>query len=230
MTSGYLYTRLAILVLFSLPLLNAAQAQPLPQPLSQLLSQPLWTPASLGESLADILNTHKGDDAREPPLRLLLAAAETYLDGHRDSHAAWSVTARIRFWYADTQSLVRGLALMAQARDELLKAIDIDPRGQEGNAQAWLGFMYFAVPPWPVSYRSKKKSADYFQQALTISDTSLSNNYLYAQVLIWQKQYPEARQRLDRVRVSVDSTALAPATRTLYLDGINNMLQEIGTP
>ena len=226
MTTAYLYTKLAILVLFSHLLLNAAQAQPIPQP----IPQPLWSPASLGESLADILNTHKGDGAREPPLGALLANAESYLANHQDSPAAWSVTARIRFWYADTQSLAKGLTLMAQARDELLTAIDIDPRGQEGNAQAWLGFMYFAVPPWPVSFRSKKKSADYFQQALTISDTSLSNNYLYTQVLIWQKQYPEARKRLDRVRVSVDSTALAPATRALYLDGIDNMLQEIGTP
>lgn len=226
MTVSYPYARLVVLVIFSLPLLVAAQAQPLPLP----IPQPLWTPASLNESLADILNTHKGDDAREPPLRTLLTSTEAYLDGHRDSAAAWSVTARIRFWYADTQSLARGLALLAQTRDELLEAIAIDPRGQEGNAQALLGFMYFAVPPWPVSFRSKRKSADYFCQALAISDTSLSNNYLYAQVLIWQKQYPEARQRLDRVRDSMNSTTLAPATRTLYLDGIDNMLQELLSP
>ena len=53
---------------------------------------------------------------------------------------------------------------------------------------------------------------------------------MYAQVLIWQKNYPEARQKLDRVRDSLDSSAMTPATRTMYLNGIDNMLQELLSP
>lgn len=219
MRAACLLLQLAVLAFHFLPTTASAQGQTTPSL--------QWTPASLIDAMADILNTHKGDDAREPPLGALLAEAEAYLDGHRDSPAAWSVTARIRFWYADTRSLVPGLSLMAQARDELLAAIDIDPRALEGNAQALLGFMYFAVPPWPVSFRSRRKSDDYFQEALAISETSLANNYLYAQVLLWQKRYPDARRHLDLARESLEKAAQPAATRILYQDGIDNMLRQL---
>ena len=83
------------------------------------------------------LENYVGDDQREDPLLTLLKQAEEYWDANPDLADAWVLTARIRFWYTDTQPLCRGLRQLTMSREELLEAIELDPVAQSGTAQSY---------------------------------------------------------------------------------------------
>lgn len=93
------------------------------------------------ERLVQVLQDKEGDAAREGPLADLLQDAEQLRTDHPDSALAWLAVARIRFWYADTQSIGKGLAGMKAVRDELEQAIVLDANGNGGMAQAFLGYV-----------------------------------------------------------------------------------------
>ena len=84
--------------------------------------------------------------------------------------------------------------------------------------------MYFVALPWSISFRSKDKSADCFDQARAISDSSLGYNFLYAQVLIWQENYTQVREYLQRAQLRVDLDELSLQQKARSQRGIERMM------
>lgn len=93
---------------------------------------------------------------------------------------------------ADQQPPLKALAQINQAHDLLLKAIDIDPNGVAGSAQATLGTLYYMAPAWPIAFGDSDKAEQFFLAALKINPNNIEANYYYGDFLHHQNKISQA--------------------------------------
>lgn len=84
------------------------------------------------------------------------------------------------------------LALAKDARAVLERAIEIDPRGNDGLAYVALGALYDRVPGWPVGFGDSDTAETMFQRALEIRPDGIGVNYYYAAFLEAEGRESEA--------------------------------------
>jgi len=88
------------------------------------------------------------------------------------------------------------LALAKESKADLEKAISINGDALLGSAYTSLGALYFNVPGWPVGFGDDKKAEKLLKQALTLNPSGIDSNYFYADYLISEKKYAQAREYL----------------------------------
>lgn len=84
------------------------------------------------------------------------------------------------------------LGLAKDARAALERAIEIDPRGNDGSAYVTLGALYDRVPGWPVGFGDSDTAESMFQRALEIRPDGIDVNYYYAAFLEAEGRESEA--------------------------------------
>lgn len=92
---------------------------------------------------------------------------------------------------------IGSLKVAREARGALLASIKLDDRAMEGAAHVSLGAMYYRLPPWPVSFGSKKKARRALKRALEISPTSMDANYFMADFLFTVGETSTARSHVE---------------------------------
>ncbi len=125
------------------------------------------------------------------------------LDDVRDLHvthpgkpgaAAWhGIVARA---YMDAKGSSGSMRLAREARDALLKAESLDPLVLGGRVYANLGSLYSKVPSGFGGFGNKTRGIGYLWKAIVVDPDGLDSNYLYAEVLLDEKDYPAARDAL----------------------------------
>ncbi len=175
------------------------------------------------ERYAEIQNTWNDNRDRETPFEELLQSVESYRDANPGNASAWIVLARVRFGYANTQGIVRGMRLMKEVRDELQKSVQLDAQAEQGFGQALLGFLYVGMPPWPLGFRNKDKGADYLAAAYRLNPDGMEINYYYAQYYASEKRFAQALQHVERARHAAYGKAVSPELRTYYLPEIEEL-------
>ena len=125
------------------------------------------------------------------------------LDDVRDLHeshpgksgaAAWhGIVARA---YMDAKGSSGSMRLAREARDALLKAESLEPLVLGGRVYANLGSLYSKVPSGFGGFGNKTRGIGYLWKAIVVDPDGLDSNYLYAQVLLDEKNYPAARDAL----------------------------------
>jgi tetratricopeptide (TPR) repeat protein len=182
---------------------------------------------SLLEEYAVISLSYRSDEDLEAPLLTLLKEAERSRDANVENAAFWVACARIRFAYANTQGAVSGMRLIARSRDDLEKAISLDPVVYEGYAKAYLGYLYSVMPSWPISFGDKEKGRKFVEEALLISEKNFRNNYYYAWYLTVVGDYDAARKRLDIAEAAIVPDPLLPRLQELSISGIKGLRNQI---
>lgn len=182
---------------------------------------------SLVDRYAEISLTFDEDADLEEPFRQLLDKAAQHRDAWPDDASAWIASARVHFGYANTQGPIRGMRLMKQTRDELERAIAIDPLAGDGFPQAFLGYLYAGVPSWPISFGSKRKSDQYFEQARSINSESLEFKYLTAIVLASDGDIDGAIVTLSTANDPQPETMAASPTIKLYTTRSLELLERL---
>ncbi|NOQ13602.1 MAG: tetratricopeptide repeat protein [Methyloprofundus sp.] len=76
------------------------------------------------------------------------------------------------------------LQAIHQARDLLLRAIELDPGASDGAAFVTLGSLYYQVPGWPLAYGDNDKARAMLEKALAINPNTIDANYFYADLLV----------------------------------------------
>ncbi len=92
----------------------------------------------------------------------------------------------------------RSTSLGREARDALLAAESIDPLVLKGRVYAHLGALYSKVPSRFGGFGSKTRGIGYLWKALVVDPEGIDSNYLYAELLVKEKDYPAARTVLLR--------------------------------
>ncbi|MDW5377953.1 hypothetical protein R6258_13565 [Halomonas sp. HP20-15] len=129
------------------------------------------------------INYHMQGDAQEK--------AFAQLAGDVDQLAtARAGDARVLTWQGiilASQARAKGglgaLGLAKQARAALERAIEIDPRGDDGSAYVTLGTLYAKVPGWPVSFGDEEKAERLLKKAVEIRPQGIDTLYFYADFL-----------------------------------------------
>jgi len=95
-----------------------------------------------------------------------------------------------------------GMSLAREARDALLVAESMDPLVLGGLVYANLGALYFNVPSSFGRFGNKTKGIGYLWKAIVVDPEGIDSNYLYARVLLDEKNYDAARDALIRAKDS----------------------------
>jgi tetratricopeptide (TPR) repeat protein len=118
---------------------------------------------------------------------------------------------------ADNQDPVSALTAVHEARDLLLKAIEINPQAMDGSAYVTLGTLYYMTPKWPIAFGDDATAKEMLQTALKINPNGIDSNYFYASYLLSNNKLKEAEKYFER------AIAVPARTEQLYAD---NQLKE----
>ena len=130
-------------------------------------------------------------------LKNLLIDVRSLHKSHPDraEAAAWhGIVART---YMDVNGSMK---LAREARDALLVAESMDPLVLGGLIYANLGALYFKVPSSLGRFGNKTRGIGYLWKAIVVDPEGIDSNYLYARVLLDEKDYSKARDALIRAK------------------------------
>ena len=115
---------------------------------------------------------------------------------------------------AENIAPLSALQAVHQARDLLLRAIELDPCASEGAAYVTLGTLYYRVPAWPIAYGDNDKAQVMLKKALTINPNTIDANYFYGDFLATQGKQKEAMTYFNRaLAVPVRATQVFADTK-----------------
>ena len=118
---------------------------------------------------------------------------------------------------ADHQDAVSALEAIHEARDLLLKAIEINPQAMDGSAYVTLGTLYYMAPKWPIGFGDEATAQKMLQTALKINPDGIESNYFYGDFLLSNNNLNEAEKYFKR------AIAIPARTEQFYAD---NQLKE----
>lgn len=159
---------------------------------------------SVDDSLVDIENRwahavyETRGQAKNKALATLLVDVRKFASGHADSSeaAAWhGIIARECTWNHCRSNPSR---LRREARDALHKAESLDPGALGGLVYANLGALYTQTPSKLGGFGSKVRGIGYMWKAIIIDPDGLDSNYLYAELLVKERRFEEAREILRK--------------------------------
>lgn len=93
---------------------------------------------------------------------------------------------------ADNIDAFSALEAANQARELLMRAIQLDPNASEGAAFVTLGSLYYMVPGWPIAYGDTNKADALLKKALVINPNTIDANYFYGDFLATQGKQKQA--------------------------------------
>lgn len=167
--------------------------------LASVLSLPVM--ASNAQELLVHLQDRWVEVNYQTPEKAKPAAFEALSKEAEHALAQYPKSAELLIWTGIIQSSWAGAAgglgaldLVKSAKASLEQAISINPKALDGSAYTSLGALYYQVPGWPLSFGNDKKAEELLKQALAINPEGIDPNYFYADFLIQQKQYKEARR------------------------------------
>lgn len=90
------------------------------------------------------------------------------------------------------------LSRVQQARELLVKSIDLDPRAMDGTAFITLGNLYFRLPGWPLSYGDDRLALQYLEAAAKLYPDAIDVNYFLGDYWLKEGDYDRAIIYLDK--------------------------------
>ncbi len=127
------------------------------------------------------------------------------LDKATDLSKQYPTAAEPIFWqavvkatYADHQDAFSALNAIHEARDLLLKSIEINPEAMSGSAYVTLGTLYYMVPAWPIAFGDDNAAQHMLEAALKINPDGIDANYFYGEFLLLHNKPKDARFYFER--------------------------------
>lgn len=90
------------------------------------------------------------------------------------------------------------LGKVKEAQKLLLKAEKINPDVLNGSIYTSLGSLYYQVPSWPIAFGDNDKAEEYLKKALSINPHGIDPNYFYADFLMEDAQYKQAKNYFEK--------------------------------
>lgn len=160
---------------------------------------------SLSAMAADVSNLqarwaqiHYELPAKQQPkaYSLLADEARQLTKANPESAAAHIWQGIILSSWAGAEGGLGALGKVKQARAALEQALSLEPDALQGSAYTSLGALYYQVPGWPIGFGDDDKAAELLQKALTLNPEGIDSNYFWADYLVGQKRYAEAKAAL----------------------------------
>lgn len=133
---------------------------------------------------------------------LLADQARQLTEANPDSAAAHIWQGIILSSWAGAEGGLGALGKVKEAKAELELALALEPEALQGSAYTSLGALYYQVPGWPIGFGNDEKAAELLQKALTLNPDGIDSNYFWADYLIDQKRYAEAKAVLLKAQAA----------------------------
>jgi tetratricopeptide (TPR) repeat protein len=130
----------------------------------------------------------------------LATEADAITRANPASADAWIWSGIVKSTYAAAKGGLSALSLAKASKADLEQALQLDPTALQGSAYTSLGALYANVPGWPIGFGDDKKAEGLLKQALALNPEGIDPNYFYADYLIQEKRYDEARMYLDKAQ------------------------------
>jgi tetratricopeptide (TPR) repeat protein len=104
----------------------------------------------------------------------------------------------IKATYAEHLDAISALDSIKQARDLLIKALEIDPHTMNGSAYVTLGTLYYMTPGWPIAFGDNNKAREMLETALKINPDGIDVNYYYADYLLANNELNAAEKYFEK--------------------------------
>ena len=108
----------------------------------------------------------------------------------------------VKATHADQQDALSALNAIHEARDLLIKAIEIDPKTMDGSAYVTLGTLYYMAPVWPISFGDDNAAQQMLETALKINPDGIDTNYFYGEFLMLHNRPTDAAVYFERATVA----------------------------
>lgn len=153
--------------------------------------------STLQQHWANIRYQVKADD-RKKPLEKLVVEADAFVAKYSDKASAHLWAGTIRGSLAEAINGMSALSIVKEAKTNLEKSIELDPKAEDSYALGVLGMMYSKVPGWPVGFGDDKKAKELFKKGLEASPQGVNINYLYASYLFDKGDFQQAQTYIKK--------------------------------
>ncbi|MEH6686727.1 MAG: tetratricopeptide repeat protein [Halopseudomonas sabulinigri] len=134
--------------------------------------------------------------------KALAAEAEQVTQSEPDSAPALIWHGIILSSWAGAEGGLGALGKVKQAKAELEKALAIDPEALNGSAYTSLGALYYQVPGWPIGFGDDDQAEALLKRALELNPDGIDSNFFWADYLLDQKRYAEAKAALLKAQAA----------------------------
>lgn len=133
-----------------------------------------------------------------PKLEALLTRSKNLVARYPQSAEPLIMQALVLCALAGHDGGFSALGHVKQARDVLIKSLELDPQALEGSALVTLGNLYYRLPAWPISFGDDARARQYLEKALKLYPDQLDTNYFYGDFLLDQGEFEKALPYLER--------------------------------
>ncbi len=157
---------------------------------------------SLQQAWAEVNYRTPPGDARNLAFEQLEKRAENFTKSHPGRAEALIWEGIIESSYAGAKGGLGALGLAKEARENLEKALKLDPAALDGSAYTSLGTLYYKVPGFPLGFGDDDKAQELLQTALELNPDGIDPNYFYGEFLSEQGHHAEALKYLQHAAVA----------------------------
>ncbi|WFF43612.1 hypothetical protein EVC62_12130 [Salinicola endophyticus] len=173
-------------------------------PMAQAQAAPAASATSVAAGLHELqnrwanINYQLPESRREDAFDQLYQRATALVAAHPQSAELHTWAGIIRASEAGAGGGLSALSQVKEARQQLEKALAIDPKVLDGSAYTSLGTLYHKVPGWPIAFGDDDKARELLQKGLAINPNGIDSNYFWADFLHDQGDDAQARQALQK--------------------------------
>ncbi|WP_298768878.1 hypothetical protein [uncultured Shewanella sp.] len=138
------------------------------------------------------------DDAQESAFMTLMKKADNDVMTFPDDAGVHIWRGIIYSTYAGITGGIGALKYAKSAKADFEKALSLDPRALKGSAYTSLGMLYLRVPGWPIGFGDDDKAQHLLKKGLEANPNGIDSNYFYAQYLMEEDEYTQAKNYLDK--------------------------------
>lgn len=179
-------------------------------------------PASLYLSWLQI-ETEQNREELQLSYQQLLAQVRQLRETDPQESQYWALSGIIKSHYATHIGGLTGLAVAKQGREDLQKALSMDPEVFSGIAYAELANLYYQTPNWPFSFGSDKMAEKLFHKAMEINPQSLLTNFYFGRYWYERHNYLQAKRYLSSASTIKSCEHISFCSNQLLLQA-NNLL------
>jgi cytochrome c-type biogenesis protein CcmH/NrfG len=146
------------------------------------------------------INYQMKDDAQLDAFEKLVNEADAITRANPNAAETWIWSGIIKSTYAGAKGGLGALSLAKASKADLERALAINPSALQGSAYTSLGALYYKVPGWPIGFGDDDKAEELLKKALALNPDGIDSNYFYADYLIGEERYAEARRYLEKAK------------------------------
>lgn len=138
------------------------------------------------------------DDRQAQVYQALLPRVRDLARKHPKRAEPLIVEAVILCTYAAADWGLSSLTRLNQARELLIRSIDLDPKAMDASAFITLGNLYYRLPGWPISYGDEAQALTYLEAAVRLYPSALDSNYFLGDYWLHEGKYEKAIGYLEK--------------------------------